>query len=140
MVEVLEDDVAKREASAQLVKSRHDTPMGALRAQGGSLADFAEDLGRLLGQTERKASEWLGQRQAVATQLAAIRDKASELLGQLGLEGARNRQGRSARQAAGARTTKTGARKRKRKLSKETRLKMAEAARRRWAARKAASK
>ena len=133
--------MAKREASAQLVKSRHDTPMGALRAQGGTLADFAEDLGRLLGQTERKASEWLGQRQAVATQLAAIRDKASELLGQLGLEAGRNRQGRSAaRQSSGARTAKTGTRKRKRKLSKETRLKMAEAARRRWAARKAASK
>jgi len=31
------------------------------------LGDFAEDVGRLLGTTERKASEWLSQRTVVAT-------------------------------------------------------------------------
>jgi hypothetical protein len=31
---------------------------------------FAEDLGRLLGTAERKASEWLSQRRSVAAQLA----------------------------------------------------------------------
>lgn len=99
-------------------------------AQGRTLAGFAEDLGRLLGQTERKATEWLQQRQAVAQQLSAIRDKATDLLNQLGVE-VSNRVGRGAR--------KTG--RRRRKLSKETRMKMAEAARRRWAAlRKAAGK
>ncbi len=104
-------------------------------AQGRTLANFAEDLGRLLGQTERKATEWLQQRQAVAQQLSAIRDKATDLLGQLGLESA-------GRTTAARGTTRRAGRKtgRRRKLSKETRLKMAEAARRRWAARKAAGK
>ncbi|HEX7085819.1 MAG TPA: hypothetical protein VF198_05610, partial [Vicinamibacterales bacterium] len=103
-------------------------------AQGRTLAGFAEDLGRLLGQTERKASEWLQQRQAVAEQLSAIRDKAIDLLGQLGLESGRA----SARATTRRAGRKTG--RKRRRLSKETRMKMAEAARRRWAARKAAGK
>jgi hypothetical protein len=53
------------------------------RKAGGKLGDFAEDLGSLLGTTERKATEWLGQRELVAARLAAIRDKASSLLTQL---------------------------------------------------------
>ena len=48
------------------------------------IGDFAEDLGRLLGSAERKAAEWLDQRQTVTTQLTAIRDKATALLSQLG--------------------------------------------------------
>ena len=48
-----------------------------------ALGDFAEDVGRLLGTTERKASEWLSQRAVVATKLAAIRDQAQALLSKL---------------------------------------------------------
>lgn len=44
------------------------------------LADFAEDLGRLLGTAERKATEWLGQRQTIAERLTQVRDKANQLL------------------------------------------------------------
>ena len=48
-----------------------------------ALGDFAEDVGRLRGTTERKASEWLSQRAVVATKLAAIRDQAQALLSKL---------------------------------------------------------
>jgi hypothetical protein len=48
-----------------------------------ALGDFAEDLGRLLGTTERKASEWLNQRTIVARKLAAVRDRAQALLSKL---------------------------------------------------------
>jgi hypothetical protein len=47
------------------------------------LGDFAEDVGRLLGTTERKASEWLSQRTVVARKLAAVRDEAQALLSKL---------------------------------------------------------
>ena len=57
---------------AQMAKKKRD-PLG----------DFAEDVGRLLGTTERKASEWLSQRTVVATKLAAIRDQAQALLSKL---------------------------------------------------------
>jgi hypothetical protein len=42
--------------------------------------DFAEDLGRLLGTAQAKAQNWLGQRQAIADQLTAIRDTAQKYL------------------------------------------------------------
>lgn len=48
-----------------------------------TIADFAEDLGKLLGRTERKASEWLSQRRVLADQLSAVRDQADRLLRQL---------------------------------------------------------
>lgn len=48
-----------------------------------ALGDFAEDVGRLLGTTERKASEWLSQRTIVARKLAAVRDRAQALLSKL---------------------------------------------------------
>lgn len=120
--------MAKRESTAGRRAAAGD-------AQGRTLAGFAEDLGRLLGQTERKATEWLQQRQAVAQQLSAIRDKATDLLGQLGLESGRAGAARGTTRRAGRKTGR-----KRRKLSKETRMKMAEAARRRWAARKAAGK
>lgn len=47
------------------------------------LGDLAEDLGTLLGTTERKANEWLGQRKALAKKLSDIRDTADGLLRQL---------------------------------------------------------
>ena len=54
---------------------------------GQSVETFAEDLGRLLGTAERKATEWLSQREEVARQLTELRNKATQLLSQLGLTG-----------------------------------------------------
>jgi hypothetical protein len=123
------------------MKSRHDTLMAARQSNGagvdqeGALADFAEDLGRLLGTAEPKAATWLDQRKTVAEQLAAIRDKASELLTQLGGSAASSapasaspRRGRR----AGTKRATGGSRKRRR-MSAEARERIAEAQRQRWA-------
>lgn len=70
-------------------KQRHDTFAGEASDQtdraggGGALGNFAEELGTLLGNTERKAAEWLAQRKRVTERLTAIRDKASSLLEQM---------------------------------------------------------
>jgi len=56
------------------------------KRKSDALGDFAEDLGRLLGTTERKASELLAQRKQVAENLTAIRDEASALLNHLSSE------------------------------------------------------
>ena len=48
-----------------------------------SLTSFAEDLGTFLGKAENKARGWLGERQSIAKQLTAVRDKADELLREL---------------------------------------------------------
>src|SRR5687768_10526364 len=45
--------------------------------------DFAEDLGRLLGMTQRKAEQWLGQRNNLAERFTRIRDAANSYLQQL---------------------------------------------------------
>jgi hypothetical protein len=52
-----------------------------------ALGDFAEDLGRILGDTQSKAAAWLEQRQTIASQLTEIRDTANKYLQQLGAEG-----------------------------------------------------
>lgn len=109
--------------------------------------DFAEDLGRLLGTAQQKASTWLEQRTAIANQLAQIRDTANEYLQQLAGEGARMaaavRKGRKAGRPAGpANTAATAASRggnRKRKpMSAAARKAVGERMRKYWAARKKA--
>ena len=111
------------------------------------LVDFAEDLGRLLGSAQSKASTWLNQRQEITTQLTQIRDAANEYLQELRGRGARlaaavsrgRKRGRPPgsknRKAAAAPSTKP-ARKR-RKMSAAARKKISEAQKARWAKRKA---
>src|SRR5688572_9074815 len=67
------DDTAPRTSAAQ-------TRLGAVEEK---ILDFSEDLGRLLGTAQRKASEWMGQRQTVLKQLQAIRSTADQLLHEL---------------------------------------------------------
>jgi hypothetical protein len=126
---------------------------GAAHDPRGKLADFAEDLGKLLGSTERKATQWLSQRENVAKQLSAIRDKASSLLQQLGsvagespLPWRRSKAtgrkrggppGSTNTQAVAAATATRSTRRRKRKpMSAEARAKIAAAQRARWAKQK----
>lgn len=103
------------------------------------LSDFAEDLGRLLGQAQNKAEGWLGQRNAIAEQLVGVRDTANRLLEQLrvgGTAGSRSRSGRPRKSDAGefapAPLSKKQGRK-KRTMSAEARERIAAAQRRRWA-------
>lgn len=112
----------------------------AMRQGRGALGDFAEDLGTFLGNTERKASEWLSQRQNMTEQLTRIRDKADSLLSQLGITPAApsavRRKPRVRRDSAAASSRRSGKSTlaTARVVSPETRAKMADAARRRWAA------
>ena len=48
---------------------------------------FAEDLGTLLGTAEKKATEWMSQRQSIEAQLIQIRDTATDLLKKLAAGG-----------------------------------------------------
>jgi hypothetical protein len=69
--------VAKRKTPRES-RARRDA------GRGGALGDLAEELGAFLGRTEKSAAEWLQQRSKVTKQLAAIRDRASSLLSQIG--------------------------------------------------------
>ncbi len=106
----------------------------------GKIVDFAEDLGRLLGTAQRKASEWMGQRKAVVQQLQEIRSTADELLRQL-TDRAQSAVGISGRQRGrpvGSSSGQPARRgrppgKKKRTMSAEARERIAAAQRRRWA-------
>ena len=109
------------------------------------MVDFAEDLGRLLGTAQAKAEGWLGQRQAIATQLAQIRDTATKYLQELSgsaasLAGAiqRGRRGRPAgsKNKRGPGRPK-GSGKKKRTMSAAARKAISDAQKKRWAAQKA---
>jgi hypothetical protein len=105
---------------------------------------FAEDLGRLLGTARAKADSWLNQRQEIVKHLTGIRDTASSLLTQLGHESQRAvRHGRAAFQAASDGSDRSiiivGGKK-KRRMSRAARAKIAAAQRARWAKVRAAGK
>lgn len=118
----------------------------------GRIIDFAEDLGAMLGTAQKKAATWLEQRSTLADQLTKIRDTANEMLGQL-TDGGANMAGAVRRGRARVMKTAHGmgmrrgpgrpkgstnkTRKGVRTVSEETRRKMAEAAKRRWAERQA---
>jgi len=104
------------------------------------LEEFAEDLGRLLGQAQHKAASWLDQRNAIADHLIGLRDTASRLLAQLGVqESGRSASGPvstlPAAQRIGRRSAAAG--KKKRVMSAEARAKISAAQRARWARQKA---
>jgi len=135
---------AKNPDTKRITKTRPEmvTAVDADPKQGGTLETFAEDLGRLLGTTERKAAEWLNQRQTVAQQLTAIRDKASDLLKQLGhLDVPFARTGRPAGGVKrGPGRPKGSAKRKKRVMSAEARERIAAAQRARWAKHRRAAK
>jgi hypothetical protein len=100
------------------------------------MMNFAEDLGRILGTTQAKASAWLGQRQQIAKQLTQVRDTAERLLGELTGSGAKL----AATVRRARKTAAAGPRPKRRRMSAEARRKISEAAKRRWAAVRAAKK
>jgi hypothetical protein len=111
------------------------------------IEDFAEDLGRMLGSARAKAEGWLGQRQAIATHLADIRDTASKLLTDLGQQAQRAvRRGRPVGSGRGPGRPRRGpgrlpgSGRKRRTMSAEARKAISEAQKKRWAAQKAAEK
>jgi len=103
------------------------------------LEEFAEDLGRLLGQAQHKAASWLDQRNAIADHLIGVRDTASRLLAQLGVqESGRSASGPASTLPAAQRTgRRSAAGKKKRVMSAEARARISAAQRARWARQKA---
>ena len=115
------------------------------------LGNFAEDLGRVLGTAQTKASAWLDQRKSIAEQLQQIRDTADRYLNQLAGAGAsvvaKARRGRPPgggakrgpgrpRGSAAPAEAVTAGRKKKRTMSPEARAKISAAQVKRWARQK----
>jgi len=128
-------------AKKRRARVAQDAPMGVVAADKAEtrLEEFAEDLGRLLGQAQHKAASWLDQRNAIADHLIGLRDTASRLLAQLGVQ-------ESGRAASGPVSTlpaaqrigrRSAAGKKKRVMSAEARAKISAAQRARWARQKA---
>ena len=75
-------EVAKQDSESAVARAEPLRDDASTQAAPASeiLGDFAEDLGKLLGTAEAKASSWLDQRKSIASQLAQIRDTASHYL------------------------------------------------------------
>lgn len=117
-----------------MARKRRQAPGDGNTPAETRMVTFAEDLGRLLGNAQAKASAWLDQRQQISKQLRQVRDTAERLLDELAAGGAKL--------AATARGVRNGARathRPRRRMSAETRRRLSEAAKRRWAERKAKS-
>jgi len=104
-------------------------------APGSLIEEFAQDLGNLLGEAQKKAHSWLSQRKAIADHLVGVRDTAARLLAQLGIDSAPQAP-RGRRRGPGR---PKGSGKRKRTMSPEARAKIAAAQRARWAKQKKAA-
>ena len=107
---------------------------GVASAAADALGDFAEDLGRFLGQVQNRATSWLEQRKAIADQLTQIRDTANRYLQQL--HGERQAAAAALRRGRGRRPGGSAAaavERPKRVMSPEARERIAAAQRKRWA-------
>ena len=133
------------EGESQQPQQSTETSAAGEESQAGALGDFAEDLGRILGSAQRKASTWLSQRTTILEQLTNVRDTASQLIQQLtGGEGKgdgrRGAARRGRRPGGGAQQTpsapaeagQTG--QKRRTMSAEARRRISEAQKARWAA------
>lgn len=133
-----------------MAKKSSSKGAGAAQDGGGRspdvLENFAEDLGKLLGTAQAKATSWLDQRKSIAEQLTQIRDTANDYLQRLSGEAATVvaavRRGARRGRPPGSRNKKTGpykapaaAVKGKRKggMSAEGRARVAAAQKARWA-------
>jgi hypothetical protein len=64
--------------------AKKEQPADTGSAVEGAVAGVAEELGRLLGATQRKAEAWISERKDLVEQLKGLRDTANSLLAQLG--------------------------------------------------------
>lgn len=114
-----------------------------------AIANFAEELGEVLGNAEAKAKSWLGQRGQIVKTLEALRDKTNSLLVELGHQaenvGAAVSRGRRRGRPPGSGKKRgpgrpKGSGKKKRTMSAAGRAKISAAQKKRWAAVKAGEK
>ena len=76
------------EEEAEIGEEEDESGATSARAVEEKIEGFAEDLGRLLGTAQAKASSWLEQRKNIADQLTQIRDTANDYLQRLSGEAA----------------------------------------------------
>lgn len=137
--------MAKRRGKQSEAGGQDATSEQAPSAVEERMLDFAEDLGRLLGTAERKANEWLNQRQEAVKTLTNLRDTANQLLERLqtgATEAVKRRRGRrAAAKSTDAETaTASGTVKRKRnwKMSAAQKKAVGDRMKKYWAARRRA--
>jgi hypothetical protein len=107
-----------------------------------SIEEVAAEVGRLLGTTETHARRWLDQRQTLLRALGTVRDKANNLMAELGeiATSGRRKRGRPAAGMEAVPFADTPRKRRgRRKISDATRAKMRAAAQKRWAERRKAA-
>jgi hypothetical protein len=110
--------------------------------RAASLEEIASEVGRLFGTTENHARKWLDQRQTLLEALSTVRDRANDLMSELGagenlLRRSGKRKGRASKNIAAGPLNDTPRKVRgRRKISEQTRAKMKRAAQRRWAGNK----
>ena len=113
----------------------------AAPAAAVKIEEFAEDLGKLLGQARGNAENWLDQRNTIVKNLTELRDTATKLLADLGHQA----QNQVAKVTGKRRGRPPGTRKAaptpietaKRVLSPEARQRISDAQKARWASVKA---
>lgn len=113
-------------------KSQPATPAASATSES-KLADFAQDLGTLLGQAQNKAEHWLAERKAIVDHLVEVRDTATRLLSQLGHASPAPAGRKPANPAAPKPAKKATRSRKKRTMSPEARERIAAAQRARWA-------
>lgn len=103
------------------------------KRQAPSVEQIAAEVGRILGTTEVHAKRWLSQRKELVNALAVVRDRATNLITELGGEVTRRR-GRKSKE--GMPVVQPGMRssRKKRVISAQARARMRAAAAARWAA------
>jgi hypothetical protein len=107
------------------------------KRQAVSLEEIASEVGRLFGTTETHARKWLEQRQTLLEALSTVRDRANNLMTELGAGGSSpNRKFRTSKNAAGPLNDTPRKVRGRRKISDQTRARMKRAAQRRWAGKK----
>jgi len=113
----------------------------AAPAAAVKIEEFAEDLGRLLGQARGKAENWLDQRNTIVKNLTELRDTATKLLADLGHQAenqvAKVTGKRRGRPPGTRKAAPTPIETAKRVLSPEARQRISDAQKARWASVKA---
>ena len=105
--------------------------------QALGIEEIAAEVGRLFGTTESHARKWLNQRNTLLEALSTVRDKANDLITELGgvpTSFNKKKRGRRANNVpSGPLTDTRRKREGRRKISDDSRAKMRAAALKRWA-------
>ena len=128
-----------------MAKKKRGRP-GRPKGSTNRLTGTAETIGTALGNVAAKLDGWMAQRQEIANELNAVIARASGMLSSLEIPFPRRKRGRPAATAqltasvVEGQGVASGRKRKRRKMSKEAREKIAAAQRARWAKQKAKAK